>query len=313
MLGALVASAQVQEQLSPTERKQLTKVTEPFTLYRGFLRANIFGSFASLGNAFDQDGNRITSEILSGSIIVSSFSIEYGVTDRFEISFFFPYVNSVNRGSVFIQQPGLGIQNVVYAKQKRIGVSDPAFNIRYQLLQDKAGSPSFVLGLGTYLPIGQSEGRNYVSPIAYDSPPAKGEWGIAPTLEIRKILYPISLQLRVSYQHYFGADKVLSPMGEPQRVISGSQFVILPQVNFHLNEWVSVYQQVTYSYTQKDDFEGIDFFGSHSKLIRSALLYDMGLTFQVKQLRLEQSVSVPLAGRFAPANTSYAISLSYMF
>lgn len=309
--------AQVQEQLSPEERKQLTKITEPVTLYKGFLRSRVSAFYYSFDKNFDPDGNRVTYPSISGNGLGLFIMAQYGITDRLEVEANMVYQSGSVESSYAYQDPYSGNQGTGQYTTNYTGMNDLLITARYQLLQDKPGKPAVVLGLSANLPTGKSAVSNFNEDgdtRNYNAAIAKGEFGLSPELRIRKILYPFSLEFGAGYSFFFGADKVLQPGGSPQKVVSGSEFLIRPQVNFHLNDWVSISNYVDYYQALKDKFEGEDYFGSHnSEYDQWTIRYYPGITFQVKRLRIEQAVQIPLAGRTVTADPTYFFAIDYIF
>ena len=127
-------------------------------------------------------------------------------------------------------------------------------------------------------------------------------------------MYPFSVELGAGLLKYFGAEKVLIPNTRPVDVVSGSELLITPKVNFLLNEWVSFSNYFDYYLALKDDFDGEDPFGYHNNEYNQWMFrYSPIITFQIKQLRIEQAVFIPLAGRTVTADPTYYFIVQYMF
>jgi hypothetical protein len=310
-----ILGAQVIEQLSPEEKKQLTKVTEPITLYKGFLRAGLSASYYGFDKVFDSDGKKTSQESsISGYGLATIFSLHYGITDRLEMETLLPYLMLRNSISYTYEIPFTEEVGTEYFKSKSHGLGDVLTMLRYQVVQDRHSSLSLTVGLGVNVPTGKNEVTEYKNPREFNSALAKGEWGIFPEVKIRKVMYPFSFEFGAGAFKYFGDDKVLQANADPVRVVSGSELVISPKVNFHLNEWVSFSNNFEYYHALKDDFEGEDQFGNHNNEFNQWLFrYSPIITFQVKRLRLEQAVYIPLAGQTVTAEPSYYLIVQYMF
>jgi hypothetical protein len=308
------ADAQVQEQLSPEERKQLTKITEPVTLYKGFFRSRVSAFYFSADKSFDENGKRIAYPNISGSGVGINMIFQYGITDRLEAEVLLPYQSSTVESAYFYQIPLTGEVGVERGRIETKGLGDIAASLRYQVLQDKPGSPAIVVGVTGYLPTGVSEPTNIRSVLNFKAPSGKGELGLASEIRIRKIAYPFSFEFGAAYISYFGGKKLLEPNAEKVKVTSGAEFLIRPQINFHLNEWVSITNYVDYYSALKDSFDGVDYFGAHNnEYDQWAIRYYPGITFQIKKLRLEQAVMIPMFGKVIPADPMFFFGLDYMF
>jgi len=314
-MAQLSLRAQVIEELSPREKKQLTKVTEPITLYKGFLRAGLSANFSVLDKMFDEDGNKTSSESsISGYSLTTIFSLHYGISDRLEVEANLPYASSMNSTSFSYELAGKGEVVTEHTKPKTHGLADAIVMLRYQLLREKENSPAVTFGLGVNLPIGKDEVSDYKNPREFNGAIAKGEWGVFPEIKVRKVMYPFSVELGAGLLKYFGAEKVLIPNTRPVDVVSGSELLITPKVNFLLNEWVSFSNYFDYYLALKDDFDGEDPFGYHNNEYNQWMFrYSPIITFQIKQLRIEQAVFIPLAGRTVTADPTYYFIVQYMF
>ena len=307
--------AQVIEQLSPQERKQLTKVTEPITLYKGLLRAGLSANFMVQDKFFDVDRKKTFYEgNFSGYAMASIFSLQYGITDRLEITASLPYYNLKNSGSYTFEIPYTDEIETQKTIIRSTGLGDIMASLRYQLIQHQGNSPSLTFGFTFHFPTGKNGVTDYKGPRDYDGAISKGEWAISPEFKIRKVSYPFSFEFGAIVTKYFGANKTLLPDTEPVKIISGIEMLIVPQINFHLNEWVSMSHSLDYYLAKKDDFDGEDAFGYHNNQYDQWVVrYYPSITFQVKQLRLEQVVLIPLAGKVFTADPSFYFIAQYTF
>jgi hypothetical protein len=231
-----------------------------------------------------------------------------------EIGASLPYYNLKSSSSFTFEIPSTGEIETEKTTIKSIGLGDIYASIRYQLIQHKGNSPSLTFGMSFHVPTGRSGITNYKGPRDYDGGISKGEWAISPEFKIRRVSYPFSFEFGAIVTKYFGANKTLVPDTEPVKVISGIEMLIVPQINFHLNEWVSMSHSLDYYLAMKDDFEGEDRFGYHNNQYDQwTVRYYPSLTFQVKQLRLEQMVLIPLAGKVVTADPSFYFIVQYTF
>ena len=314
-LVALSANAQVIEQLSPHEKKQLTIVTEPFTMYKGFLRAGLSTNIMFQDKNFDASGKKINYETNSSNHIQATIlSLRYGITDRIEFEATLPMSNGRVSGSYSVEIPGSGEFSEEEIKVKYNGLADAMAIFRYTFWQNQNKSLGAVVSLGGYIPTGKNRVTNFKSFDEFNAPVAKGEPGLYTELRVRKIQYPFSVEFGIGYSKYFGANKQLQPEGESVKVVSGSEIAVRPQVNFHLNDWVVLTHYLDYYRALKDDYEGEDVFLMHNKEYEQWVMrYYPGISFQIKRLRLEQVVQIPLKGKVFSADPAFYFSVAYIF
>ena len=315
ILAAIHGHAQVIEQLSPQEKKQLTVVTEPFTMYKGFLRAGLSTNVMFQDKNFDASGDKINYETNSSNYIQATIlSLRYGITDRLELEGTIPMSNGRVSGSYTQEIPGSGVFSEEQIAVKYNGLADAMAILRYTFWQNESKSLGAVVSLGGYIPTGKNRVTNFKNFNEFNAPVAKGEPGLFSEFRIRKIQYPFSIEFGVAYSKFFGAEKQLEPEGESVKVVSGSEFLFRPQVNFHLNDWVVLTHYLDYYRAAKDDYDGVDVFLMHNKEYEQWVMrYYPGISFQVKRLRLEQVVQIPLKGKIFSADPAFYFSAAYIF
>jgi hypothetical protein len=306
---------QVIEQLSPQERKQLTKVTEPITLYKGFLRLGLSNNFSVLDKMFDESGKKVFyNGNISGQVMATIFSVQYGITDRIELETVLPYAIGKVSSTWSYEIPSTGEMESQTSRTNLTGLGDAIAILRYQLIQDKENSPGLTFGVGASLPTGKKDAYDFENSTDFTAPGGKGEIGIYSDVRLRKIMYPFSFEVGAAFTKFMGTERILEQNGEPVKVVSGNEIVVRPQMSFHLNDWVVFTHYVDYYSAGKDDFEGEDKLGSlNNQYNQWTLRYYPGINFQVKNLRLEQVVLVPLAGKVVTADPSFYFIIQYMF
>src|SRR3989337_3382146 len=117
LLLSILGFAQVQEQVSPAERKQQTIVTEPVTLYKGFFRAGL----ATWYNVIDKIFLDSRKQAQPGNIWGSTFSLsiygQYGISDRLMAEGSVPYVRDNIYQSVVYELPMDFNEQYVYPRK----------------------------------------------------------------------------------------------------------------------------------------------------------------------------------------------------
>ena len=100
------ANSQVMEQLSPQQKKQLTVVTEPFTMYKGFLRAGLSTNVMFQDKNFGASGQKLNYETNSSTFIQATIlTLRYGITDRLEVEGMLPLSNGRVSGTYLQEIP----------------------------------------------------------------------------------------------------------------------------------------------------------------------------------------------------------------
>ncbi|HPI80864.1 MAG TPA: hypothetical protein PLM35_10065 [Cyclobacteriaceae bacterium] len=301
------AMAQVEEQLTPVQKKQKTLVTEPQTLYKGFVRGGLSFSYGTVDKYFDANGTRksFTTNIWASSWFVQAFVV-YGVTDRLQVEFRLPYrVNNI------YQSYDLELDQVETIKWNASGngLGDVNVGLGYQLVTENPLRPSLTSYFTASLPTGKKNPEAVVNDREYKRPSGSGEPSLDVRLQVRRIAYPFSYTASVSYTYFFGGKKILDPLDSQERPFrSGNNFNMDGSFNFHLNDWIAIQNTLTYFLSGKDEFDGVP-----EEENSWVLQYYSGLSFQVKRFRINEVFLVPISGRQSSADPSYIFALSYVF
>lgn len=302
--------AQVQEQLTPTELKQKTIVTEPQTLYKGFFRAGIAFNYSTTDKIFTIDGKResLASNVWANSWFIQNF-LMYGISDRLQVEVNIPYRFQQIYQSFRVEAPDFGVVETQRWKTKSTGLSDLSIAVVYQLIPEREASPSQTLYVTANLPTGEKNFTDVKNEREFSPPVGAGEASLTATYRLRKVSYPFAYSGFVSYQHFFGGTKLLDPLDTDERPFqSGANYSVGGYVNFHLNEWIAIRNSADYFFSVRDEYDGVK--EEHDSWV---IQYYPGLSFQIKQFRIDQAVNVPIAGKLSSADPSYFIIIQYTF
>jgi hypothetical protein len=304
------SNAQVQEQLTPVELKQKTVVTEPQTLYKGFFRAGLAMNYNVLNKIFTAEKKResLASNIWANSWFIQTFFM-YGISDRIQVELNIPYRFLHIYQSYRYEAPDIDYVGVQKWNTKGTGLSDLTASIAYQLVTEDLNKPSQTIYLYGIIPTGEKNFSNIKNEREFDRPVGAGEASVNVLYRLRKINYPLAYSVYLSYQYFFGGKKLLDPLDTKERSFqSGSNYSVGGNLFFHLNEWIAFRNSFDYFYSLRDEYDGVK-----EPDDSWVLQYYPGLSFQVKQFRIDQAVNVPLIGKLTSADPSYLLVLSYMF
>ncbi len=300
---------QTEQQLLPVELKQQTLITQPVTLYKGFIRAGISANYLFLDKVFNEDGDRESISNSFGKIWTLQAVFQYGLTDRLQLSAAIPYTNRTLFLSFLADLPITGTTEQIKFERSGKGIGDIDLGATYQLITATTTRPAVALRGTIFLPTGQKNPTNIVSPEEFDFPTGGGHLASELSVELRKTKYPFLFSGTVAYKYNFEGNKVFE-VGQPeQNFQNGGLFSIGGLVGYHVNEWMAIINDVTYFNIAKGKIEGtlVD------EEAAWVMEYIPRLTFQIKQLRINQALSFPIIGKLSGADPSYFLIVQYVF
>lgn len=304
-----MAFAQTEQEVLPAERKQLTVITEPFTLYKGFFRAGVALQYSSLYKTFDASGKRVPISNASGTTWAAQLLLQYGITDRLQVTAALPYLKQDLSLSYRAEAPGLGFYGQQKLEGEGNGLTDIWVGLDYQLVTETVTRPSLKAMLTVTFPSGEENPVEISSDEVFDIPVGSGRYSIDAALSIRKISYPFSYSGYVSYTMHLEGSKQPA-LGQPEETFNdGNMLTLSGGFNFHMNEWLALKNDVYYFNFAKDTVEGQDVPDSKSWTIQ----YTPTLSFQIKRLRVNQAIQIPLFGKMAGADPGFILVVQYMF
>ncbi|MGQ9620291.1 MAG: transporter [Bacteroidales bacterium] len=304
--------AQVEKQLTPSEIKQQTIVTEPVTLKKGFFRAGSLMNYRVADKYFTDDG--IKEYYLSniwGSNASYNITFQYGISDRFELEIVTEYMNSRQESQKTEYVALTNTTREILLKKKGTGIGDSYARFRYQLLPESKYRISLTGIAWLAVPTGKKNPTDIVSSEQYDLPVGNGTYAVTGGLFARTILYPYSFTFLINYTYSFSGNKKfeITDLREikfkPGDIIEASL-----SANLHLNEWIVFSNELYY---QNKDKGRVNERYSHYLPLTWSISYEPGLIFQVKRFRLGETVTIPLKGRNSAADPLYCLMLQYIF
>jgi hypothetical protein len=247
-------------------------------------------------------------------VVASSFTFtgyaQYGFSDRLQAEIQMPYTNQRQSQTVLFEVPRLDSAFVQYWRTKSVGFGDLDMTVAYQLLAPAARKSFLGIFITTTLPTGRKNPTDIdpKNPRNYSRPTGSGEVAVLTQFKYRKIMYPFSYNLFISYKTYFGGSKVLDPEDTKEKPFKSSNyFSTSGSFNMHLNNWIVFKNFLDTYFFGPGETDGKE--GQSSW----ALYYYPGFSFQLKRFRLDQTIVIPLAGKLTGADISYAIACQYTF
>ncbi len=307
--ASCLLDAQVEDQMLPAEIKQMTAVTEPATLYKGFFRAGLIYSHFTAKKIFDPDSKRL---FLEGNALAHTrslnLSLSYGITKRIQVSLLVPYVMDLMQQSSVFEDPLMGTKEVYTWDQKGNGLGDVSLGVYGQIIREKETLPSLTARLTYTHPTGRKDPVNVEDLFNYDLPTGQGEPILSMDLQVRKVMYPYSLIFTASYNLKLGGEKVFDPGGKSYPFTMGNSFMLQGGFNFMLNDWLSMGNELAYLNIAETEIDGQvqDDAGYN-------ISYQPYFHFQIRKLRLVQSMYIALKGRNYTASPSYTLAVQYIF
>jgi hypothetical protein len=303
---------QTESLLVPSDLKQKTIVTEPVTLSKGFFRAGLQFSYRVVDRQFDNLGEKqYFTGVSSGSSSSLNFAIQYGISDRLEMSVLAEYQN--NR----IKNPSetTSTESNTTTSQTNIfqgiGFGDTHIAAGYQVFSEDKNKVSLTAVVDAILPTGKKNLTAIINTKQYDLPVGDGSYAMAAGLLARTIIYPYSFTAFINYTRNFsGSEEAASNNQDNAEIWFGNKFEAGVTTNLHLTEWIVFTNEVSYYH------EGAGQVTNPEKTIIPAswaLTYEPKLFFQVKSFRLAESVTIPLKGKNVPSDPLFVMLIQYVF
>jgi hypothetical protein len=310
---AALLFAQTEEQSLRDERKQLTLVTEPVTLYKGFFRVGL-GTAYSLADKRFIDSKK---EPLSGQGWANTFTVslsaQYGISDRLMVGVTVPYTNDNIYHSTLYEVPSDEGRRYLYPQRwltQAKGVGDVEVVVASQLLAETNSRPALAVVVITTLPTGEKnivdDGDENANTFA--RPTGQGEVAISTALRLRKITYPFVYSGAFSYKYRTESSKVVAVNEPTVRCRNADLLRFSGSFYFHLNDWIAFRNDSDYVRFGQDMQDG-------EKVTEKGWLwqYSPGISFQLSRLRIDQAVDIPLKGNHVAADPKYFLALQYIF
>jgi hypothetical protein len=303
---------QTEKLLVPSDLKQQTIVTEPVTLRKGYFRTGLLLNYRVADRYFNDSGGKEYYRTSSwGSKSSCGITLQYGISDRFQIDLLSEYMNSLQELSNTEISAATNKSVTTVSRQKGIGLGDSHILLKYQIIPEKERKFSFTGRAQATLPTGKKNPQNIRSENQYDLPTGDGTYALGLNLSVRKIVYPYSFSGYLAYTYNFNGKKVFNTIDQTERKFRfGNLFESGLNGNLHLNEWIVFGNEINFYHEGQGEIENKQ---SPLMPLSWALSYEPGLVFQVYRFRLGESVRIPVRGKNVPADPLYMLFAQYIF
>jgi hypothetical protein len=311
-LISLIGYGQTEKQLVPSDLKQMTVVTEPSTLYKGFFRAGTALSYGVVDKYFTNDNKK--DYFLNSAWATTSgfnFIFQYGITDRFQVEAAIPLVMDIRQSESRIYVPSADTTVDYSFTLKGRGLSDCYLTIKYQILNEKASNTSLTGSIDVLFPTGEKNPTDINGETDYNPPLGNGYFATTLALKFRKIQYPYSYAGHLYYTYKLPGSKIMDPSDvEETGFKDGNYLEVGANFNIHLNEWIALTNEVNWAHWAKNEIDGEI---PDDAIAAWAVSYEPRLVFQIKRFRIGEAVRIPLVGKGVSADPLYVMIAQYVF
>ena len=306
---SFAARAQTEQEILPAERKQLTIITEPYTLYKGFFRAGLSFQYSALYKIYDENGDKVPISNASGRVWGTQLLLQYGITDRLQLTAALPF----DRQDLFLsylgEAPGLNLFTQQKLEGQGRGLGDIWMGMAYQLVTETISRPSIKAMITATLPTGKKDPEALDDPELIDIPVGAGHFALDLAMAMRKISYPYSWTAYLSYKINMAGTKQFDLNGPVESFNNGNLLTVSGSFNFHMNEWLALTNDIYYFHSGEDIQNDQPVENSASWSVQ----YNPRLSFQIKRLRVNQAIQIPLFGKLSGADPGFILIVQYVF
>jgi hypothetical protein len=305
--------SQVQEELSHAQRRQQTIVTEPITLYKGIFRGGIATEYNFTDKVFKDSGKESPPGNSWGSSFLSLLFGQYGISDRLMLELFVPFMKSVVFQSAVYELPLDNSEQYLYPYRWRTeakGFGDVKLSAAYQMIEETTTRPALAAFITATLPTGEKNvvDNNDSNANTYSRPTGQGNYAFRSLLHLRKIRYPFSYSISAAYQYRTTTQKIVAVDEPAVRYRNGNLFDVSGSFNFQLNDRLAFKSSLDMFQLARNELND-ERVGEKAWLLQ----YLAGFSFQLKRLRFDQGVIIPLKGNNLPADPRFLLTMQYAF
>jgi hypothetical protein len=308
----LIVHSQTEKQLVPSDLKQLTIVTEPSTLYKGFFRTGMALSYGVVDKYFTNDSKK--EYFLNSAWATNSganFIFQYGISDRLQVEATIPYVSDLRQSQNRLYAPSSDTTIEYSFTLKGNGIGDCYLALKYQFIDEKTSKTSLTGSIDLTIPTGEKNPTNIKGDTNYDPPVGNGYFATTFGLKFRKIQYPYSYAGYLYYTYKLPGSKIMDPSDKDETEFKdGNHLDVGASFNIHLNEWIALTNELNLYHRAKDKIENEI---PDEAIAAWAVSYEPRLVFQIKRFRLAEAVRIPLKGKGVSADPLYVVIFQYMF
>ncbi|MEN8249331.1 MAG: transporter [Bacteroidota bacterium] len=304
----LLVKAQSEQEVLPAEKKNMTIITEPYTLYKGFFRTGMSFNYSALYKFFNDDGDKVPVSNASGRSWAAQLLLQYGINDRLQVTTGIPYMRQDLFLSYLGEAPGLGLFQQQKLEGNGSGLSDIWLGLDYQIMEATTTKPAIKLMFTGTFPTGAKNPVEMDDPDIMDIAVGAGHFSLEGGFAMRKINYPYSWTTYVTYKVNLEGEKQFYVDGPLTPFRDGNMLTVSGSFNFHMNEWLAITNDIYYFNIATDYEDGQAMDNTASWLVE----YAPRLSFQIKRLRVNQSIQIPLIGKMAGADPGFILIVQYV-
>lgn len=310
--AAFNVAAQFEKIIQPSDLKQKTIITEPVTLNKGFLRAEIGVMYIVQDKYFNGKGKKEYYPVsMWGSKYQYTLGLRYGITDRLEADVSLPLVNQRVENYFVVRMPVVNADYSVSGKLKGRGIGDANLTLKYQIIPEKEKKITLTAFSDVTFPTGQKNPTDIKDFNDYKLPTGAGYFAAGIWIYARKIIYPYSFTTLLNYNYCFWGSKIMDAEAvTPVKFRAGDRFMASGSFNLHLNDWIALANEIYYFHWGKGQEKN----GITTETDPSWTLdYNPRLVFQIRRFRIFEIVSVPMLGKDNSADPAYSMTVQYTF
>lgn len=311
--GSCVCSLAQPAAISAGEKKEQTVVAEPVTLYGGIWRAG-WGTRLQFPDKSFVDGNRQAhDENVWASQSLWPLFAAYGITDRLMLKIVIPYVQEDYYYTPSYLFPSGSDQQYSYPQRWRTqarGFGDIDISLGYQLIPESKSRPAFATFLNLTVPTGRKDvvDDDDENNHTFARPTGQGEFALETAVMLRKIRYPYAYSLKLFYVYRTEAHKIMAVGEEATDFQNGQTLGGSASFGSQLNNWIAFINELELLQIAANKKNGL------AAAEKAWLLQNfVGLSFQLKQFRINQGITIAIMGNNVAADPAYHINVHYSF
>jgi hypothetical protein len=301
--------AQTEKQLTVSEIRQQTVLTEPLTMQKGYSRITTGMSYFFMSsNYFDNDWKSKSVYSFLSRDFSFPFFIYYGFTNNLEldVSTSVEYNNSTYKIDMIDYYGNMSKTNTYKTITK--GFSDIGCNLLYKFLDETPGHLSMAFSTNFSIPYGKMTPTiSSDSLIEYDAT-TMGEYKLGGEYMFKKIFYPYAVVGDFSYTYRFPTDIKLSYSDAEKTHVKYGNYVDI-NLSFHymLCDWITLRNYFEYTLSGKPRYYDNNL--SYLEISTQEIKWQPTLIFQIKNVRLAQALSFMLFGKNTTTQPSFIVAL----
>ena len=276
--------------------KQQSLFEEPINLNKGFIRLSVSNSF-SWGNNIMYNNEWKKYYINNGvaNLNTSVLTAFYGITDNLMISIAAAY--KINKSSLSIPTDLFinNTQDIITNKHSSYGFGDFSLGVGYSFYHNKTTKTYMGLMLMLRGPIGETLITYDEKSMETKPPLSTPYYGLAPGVYFRKSSYPFLVDFTLFYSYNFKSETNFIFNLDKTSFKPGNLLSTTLTTKYALNDFLSIGVDLNYFNFEKNKYDELKF--AELAYNSSGISTAPNLVFQIKNVRIQQSIEYSIAGR----------------